>query len=401
MERCARPEGKARGRLALLLEAPYRVFFFAAAAQLLFAGAWWAATLLARAAGMALPLGNGLATPFAHAVVMIYGFFPLFIFGFLHTVAPRWLGRPLPARRDYAVPAMAAALGAVLLVPALHLGAPAAALVMLPMLASWGWMAGNLLAMLRASGAPDKLHAGVIAFAVLMGIVGLAAARHALLTGSHASERIAENLGLWAFLVPVFTAVCHRMIPCAAGARALPHGASLLFLTAAAVAHGSLAAAGGPAWAGLPALAGTAVMLDLAWRWGWQRGSGKRLLLMLNLGFAWLTAAWLLHAAQSLLSLAGVQALGLAPVHALAIGALSSITLAMVARLTAASSGQRAGTDRVTWIAFCLVQAAACARVVADLAPWAYTPLLVVAVLAWLAGFAGWSWRYMPCYLRP
>ena len=126
------------GRLKGLLDAPYRVFFFAAGLQLLAAGAWWAATLVARAAGVALPLGSGVAAPFAHALVMIYGFFPLFIFGFLHTVAPRWLGRPLPSRRDYAAPALAAAIGAALLMPSLHLGATAAATVVLPM-----WSAGT------------------------------------------------------------------------------------------------------------------------------------------------------------------------------------------------------------------------------------------------------------------
>jgi uncharacterized protein involved in response to NO len=382
-----------------LFDAPHRIFFFAAAAQLLFAGAWWAATLVARARGVALPLGDGVAPSAAHALVMTYGFFPLFIFGFLHTVAPRWLDRPPPRRRDYAVPGLAAAGSAALLLPALHLGTGAAAAVLVPMLAAWGWMAGSHLAQLRASRVRDTLHARVVGIALLFGIAGLAFARHALLTGSPRSLELAGQLGLWAFLVPVFTAVCHRMVPCAGGGERA-HGAALWILAAAAVVHALLAGSGLGSWTWLVDLPGAVLMLRLAWRWGWRGGSGKRLLAMLNVGFAWLTAAWLLHGAQSLLRLAGIEALGLAPVHALAIGALSALTLAMVGRLTAASSGQRVGDDRITWGAFWLVQAAACARVAADLAPAMYSPLLVAAVLAWLGGFACWSWRYMPRYLR-
>jgi uncharacterized protein involved in response to NO len=382
-----------------LFAAPYRVFFLAAAAQLLVAGAWWAGTLSARAAGIALPLGSGVAPIFAHALLMTYGFFPLFIFGFVHTVGPRWLGRPLPTPRQYAPAALAAAAGSVLLLPALHWSATAAATAILPMLAAWGWMLGSHFAMLRASRVEDRLHARIIGFALAFGVAGLAAARHALLTGSHRSEELAEAFGLWGLLVPVFITVCHRMIPCA-GANALPRGADLKLLAGASMLHAVIAGVGFGPWTWIVDLPAGAWMVHLAWRWHVGSPRGKRLLTMLVTGFAWLAAGWCLQGVQSALQLADVRALGLAPIHAVAIGALSSITLAMVARLTASSSGRRAGDDQLTWTAFCLVQSAAVARVGADLLPSIYAFLLVVAILTWLAGFAGWSWRYMPQYWR-
>ena len=69
------------GRMKRLLDAPHRIFFFAAAVQIVIVSCWWAASLLARAGGIAAP--TALEPAAMHALLMIYGFFPLFIFGFL------------------------------------------------------------------------------------------------------------------------------------------------------------------------------------------------------------------------------------------------------------------------------------------------------------------------------
>lgn len=389
-----------------LLDAPHRVFFFAAAVQILIVSAWWAATLAARAGGVALPLPGGMATGRVHAFLMIYGFFPLFIFGFLFTAGPRWLDRPAPTRRQYVPPALLAAGAAWLLLPAFHLGAGVAAFAMLLLLAAWGWLLGLFVKLIVASRAADRLHATLAACALAVGIGGLAAARLWLLTGSEAAARAMELAGLWGFLVPLFAAVTHRMIPFftsnAVGDLASWRPAwALAMLAGGSVAHGLLAAASLAHWTWVVDAPVGALAAFLAWRWGFARSFGNRLLAMLHLGFVWLGAAWLLHAAQSALRLAGVSALGLAPIHALSIGFLASLTLAMVSRVSCGHSGRSVTADRLTWIVFLILQAAALARVAADIWTGAHSALLVAAASLWLACFAAWSWRYLPYYWRP
>jgi uncharacterized protein involved in response to NO len=389
-----------------LLDAPHRVFFFAAAVQILLVSAWWATTLTARAGGVAPELPSGLEPARVHAFLMVYGFFPLFIFGFLFTAGPRWLDRPAPVRSQYAVPAVVAAVGAWLLLPALVAGPAAAAWVVLVLLGAWGWMLGHFATLILSSRAPDRLHAVCVAAAIGCGLVGLAAARLWLLTGAEASARAMETVGIWCFLVPLFATVSHRMIPfftANAVTRLVPWRPAwtLAGLAGGAVAHGVLVLADLARFTWIVDAPVGAMALVLAWRWGLARSFANRMLAMLHVGFGWLGAAWLLHAAQSLLLLFDIRALGLAPTHALAIGFLSSLTFAMVSRVSCGHSGRSVAADRLTWIAFLTLQAAAFARVSADLWPSAYSALLVMAAALWLACFAAWTWRYLPFYWRP
>ena len=73
-----------------LTAAPHRPMFLAGALQGVLVMAWWLADLAGRyGAGPYLPWT--VAAPAAHAYLMLYGFFPLFIFGFLFTTYPAWL----------------------------------------------------------------------------------------------------------------------------------------------------------------------------------------------------------------------------------------------------------------------------------------------------------------------
>ena len=389
-----------------LFAAPHRVFFFAAAVQILLVSAWWAAALAARAFGTPLGPPAGLAPAGVHAVLMIYGFFPLFIFGFLFTAGPRWLDRPAPDRAAYGPPAVLAVAGAWLLLPAFHLGAGFAAAVVMLLVVAWTWVLVRFAAMIAASPVRDRVHATLAAAAICAGIVGLFAARLWLLTGSGRWEAVMVAAGIWGFLVPLFASVSHRMIPFFT-ANVVPYvapwrpGWTLALLVAASYAHGLLVAAGLPAWTWVVDAPAGAMAAYLAWRWGFARSMRNRLLAMLHIGFAWMAAMWLLHALQSALSMAGVAALGLAPMHALAIGFLASLTLAMVSRVSCGHSGRSLAADRLTWHVFLLLQAAAATRVAADIFPGAYAALLVAAALLWLGCFAAWAWRYLPYYWRP
>jgi uncharacterized protein involved in response to NO len=73
----------------------------------------------------------------------------------------------------------------------------------------------------------------------------------------------------------------------------------------------------------------------------------------------------------------------------------------MVSRVSCGHSGRTLAADRLTWNAFLLLQAAALLRVAADAVETAYGTLLIAAIVVWLAGFATWSWRYLPIYWQP
>jgi uncharacterized protein involved in response to NO len=389
-----------------VLDAPHRIFFFAAGVQILLVSAWWAATLFARAGGAAFVLPSGLEPARVHAFVMTYGFFPLFIFGFLFTAGPRWLEQPPPPRGQYALPALIAAFSAWLTLPALVIHPAFAAGVMLVLLAVWGWILGSFLMLIATSRVRDRMHAILAACAIGVGVIGLAAARRWLATGSDGDANAMEVIGLWGFLVPLFATVCHRMIPFFT-ANVVPRlvpwrpAWTLVALAGGAMAHGALLLADLARWTWIVDAPVGAMALFAAWRWGAARSLGNRMLAMLHVGFVWLGIAWLLQAAASALLAAGLAPLGLAPTHALAIGFLSTLTFAMVSRVSAGHSGRSIAADTVTWIAFLTLQAAALARVAADLWVGAYSALLVVAAALWLACFAAWTWRYLPYYWRP
>src|SRR6187549_138750 len=79
---------------AQLAAAPHRLMFFFGALNVLAAMAWWALWLVdARwhVFGFAPP---PVPAGWAHAFVMQYQVLPPFIFGFLLTVFPRWMGLP-------------------------------------------------------------------------------------------------------------------------------------------------------------------------------------------------------------------------------------------------------------------------------------------------------------------
>ena len=76
---------------ALFASAPHRMMFFAGAAAVIVSMLWWACFLGAGYFGHAFPAAP-VPPGWAHAVFTQYGMLPLFMFGFLLTVFPRWMG---------------------------------------------------------------------------------------------------------------------------------------------------------------------------------------------------------------------------------------------------------------------------------------------------------------------
>jgi len=198
--------------------------------------------------------------------------------------------------------------------------------------------------------------------------------------------------------------VSHRMIPFFSSS-ALPRYEvvrpdwTLRVLVGASFAHGALAMVDVGAWAWPADLLAAGTAFWLSWRWQLRRSFEVRLLAMLHLGFLWLGVAWLLSGVQSLLHLAGIEALGLAPLHALAVGYFATMTLAMASRVTLGHSGRPLVADRLTWLLALGLHAVATVRVLADLLPVGQPVLLAIAGLGWLAVFIPWAVRLVPLYL--
>ena len=123
------PAASATGRSALaafadlpvlLASAPHRMMFFAGASAVIVSMLWWACFLGASYFGHKFPTPS-VPAGWAHAVFTQYGMLPLFMFGFLLTVFPRWMDQPALTRRAY-VPVFAGVFGGYLLS---HLGLPA------------------------------------------------------------------------------------------------------------------------------------------------------------------------------------------------------------------------------------------------------------------------------------
>jgi uncharacterized protein involved in response to NO len=88
--------------LAMLTAAPHRMMFFAGMVNLFLSSALWSLHLAARYAGRPLfALDLEIAPVWAHSFLMLFAVLPSFIFGFLFTTYPRWMGGPEVSRPVY------------------------------------------------------------------------------------------------------------------------------------------------------------------------------------------------------------------------------------------------------------------------------------------------------------
>jgi uncharacterized protein involved in response to NO len=381
----------------LLAAAPHRALFLGGATAVLLAMGWWTSWLVTAVVAPGVMPAPELPAGWAHALGMQYQVLPLFFFGFLLTVYPRWMGLE-PYRPVHFVPiAVLLASGYLLF----HLG-----LLGLPVLLHAGWagtLAGFALGLallfrlIWRNGARD-LHAVAIWIALSLGLVGLVLAARYLHGGDARLVFGAIKLGTFGLLLPVYITVCHRMIPFFSnnvipGYRPWRPTWLLVTLLTLVFAHGLLELAHAYTWlfpldATIAALAGYT-----SWRWGLIAARRNRLLLVLHWGFAWLAVAFTLYAAQSVwFALTGDFVFGRAPNHVLAIGFFGSLLLAMVTRVTQGHSGRPLEMGRVPWLAFLTLQAAVLVRVAAEMLP--NQPLwLAVAALGWMLAFVPWVIR--------
>lgn len=399
-------ESRTGGRISprLLGEAPHRLLFFIGASNLMLAMLWWAAWLAAtRWQVFAMPQPDPYAG-WLHAFVMQYQVLPSFMFGFLLTTFPRWMGLPDLARWRYA-PVGLGLFGGQLATLLGAFGWPAGSVVGALMTLA-GWIAGLAALgplLLREQG--TTWHARACFAALAIGLAGVAAWTGFLL-GAPATWAFASiKLGTFGLLLPVYLTVAHRMFPFFASRvvpgyvawRPLPLLAALLALC---LLHLGLELRHAYAWLWIADLPLLALAATLLWRW-WPHGPQPGLLAALFVGLAWLPVTFALYAAQSLTYLASGQfLLGRAPAHALFVGFFGSVLIAMVTRVVQGHSGRPLVMPAAAWFAFVAIQAVAVLRVFAEVLPdgmaWQ-----AAAAAGWVIAFAPWLVRIGGILLAP
>ena len=388
----------------LLAAAPHRLLFFVGATNVLAAMLWWTLWLAEARFGML-----GLPQPpvfagWAHAFVMQYQVLTPFIFGFLLTVFPRWMGQPDLTRWHYLPVGFGLLSGQVLFLIGLfgyphllHLG-------LINTLA--GWFAGCVFLFGPLRGDGFKTWHAVSAYAaLLLGLLGLLLFA-VFLHGGDARYALAMiKIGSFGLLLPIYTTVAHRMFPFFAGivVRGYDGWRPLSWLAgmwAFMLAHLALELTQATSWFWLADLPLAALAGYWLWR-NWPRSQAPALLRVLFLGFAWLPVAMLLYAVQSLLlQFADLYVLGRAPAHALYVGFFGSLLVAMVTRVTQGHSGRPLQLGRVAGFAFIAIQLVAVLRIAAELHADAMA-CQVAAAAGWLLAFLPWVLRSVFIYTTP
>jgi uncharacterized protein involved in response to NO len=397
-----------RWRPALTLLAPHRLGFVLAMLLLVSSALWWTLVQLDRVSA-AVSLPYAMSPSLAHGAVMSFGFIPLFFSGFMFTAGPKWLQVAPPSVRQLLVPLLLQTVGWLLWLAGAHLEARLALVGLALATLGLMWVSGLFWQLIWRSPAADRVHALVVGVGCLVGCLSLLGVAMAMVFDAPEIATACVLTGLWGFIVVVYVAVAHRMLPfftsCALPMMAAwrPFGALWLMLATALFEvsavwvelNGLPQGAAGPIWMmwrGSLELAVGAVLLWLAWVWGLVPSLKNRLLAMLHIGFVWLALALLLSgASQWLGASSGVPALGLGPMHALSMGCLASLMLAMVTRVSCGHSGRALHADKLIWSLFWLLQLTTVLRIVADAHATLAGGLLLPAAVLWVGVMSLWG----------
>lgn len=391
----------------IFFAAPHRVMFTSGAVQLLLALILWSLELALRVGGGG-PLFPALPSGWWHPILMVFGFFPFMIFGFLMTALPKWVGVGGLQPAQY-LPAFFAMAGGWLL---FYLGAATGMLLACALgigIAGIGGLLGShaLWQAATASKNPDRRHPFAAIVTVVVGALLQIWLAVALADGDGAGIRAAAMLGIWLFVAPAFVIVAHRMLPFftqSAVPGLVPYRPIwLLFaLLGGLVLRGLAAAFGGAAWL-FPVDAAMALLaLRLTLQWRFLASFRDPLLATHHVAFAWLALALALFAVQDGLAAFGIAWGGFAPLHALTLGFFVSMLFGMATRVTLGHSGMRIASEPWVWRSFWWLEACIVLRLAADFAPPALAGwLLLVAGAGIAAVFARWAARYLVCYFRP
>ncbi len=340
---------------------------------------------------------HGLPLMYWHAHEMLYGFVAAAVAGFLLTAVPNWTSTlPVSGWRLGGLVALWMAGRAAMFVDGLDLAWLAAVqLVFLPAL-----IVLLLPPLLRTANRNLRLIA-VIVVLWLADVGFMCAALMHSPDGAATALALAMNLVLVLVtviggrIVPAFTGNALRKAGITAALQsplwlertviALMLGITLLdLLWQSAVVSGVLAALAGAAHAG-----------RLRFWQGW-RARRDSLVWVLHLGYAWLVVGLMLKACWLLAR----PEWAMKWQHALA-GALAMMILAVMTRAALGHTGRPLQAARLTTCSYVLLALAVLLRTFATLWPGGYVQGLQLAVVLWLAAFAGYLLVYVPILLGP
>jgi uncharacterized protein involved in response to NO len=345
----------------------------------------------------------------AHAWLLLYGLFPFFMFGFLMTAGPSWLGAPKTPRGAFVPAALLMASGLALFYVGLATSRVMAAAGAMVHAAGWMWGVGALFRMVVRYPSPNRRYALLLIVFLTAGAAGSARFAFSVATRSYAYTPYVLHAAVWFFLLPVFVGVSTRMVPFFSSNVLGPEFNyrpvwARPLLIAGVLTHGVLELAGAPALLWLVDMPLALLIAQLAWKWGIVKSFNVRLLAMLHISTAMLALAFLLYGALSAaLAMGAVSRIGLAPLHLIVIGYFAAMTVSMVSRVSLGHSGRPLEADAQTWGCYLGLLVTAALRLAAELSLGTplEAPLMIAAALAWLASFGAWAWHYMPMYLTP
>jgi len=369
----------------------FRPFFLAGALYAALAVPVWLSALFF----IGVPTGVFVGAAW-HAHEMIFGYLAAVMSGFILTAVPNWTGRlPLSGGPLVILLVIWAAGRVVAFLPVEPALAATIDLAFPVMLAAAIWR--EIIAGRNYRNVPVGALISLLAVADLLDYLGVT-------FPSLGGYGIRLALGVAAIMLAL---IGGRITPSftrnwMARGQMQPLPASMGRLDEVALATAAVASL---AWILVPDAAVSGVLLVAAGvlllmrlsRWRGWRTFRSPIVLVLHLGYLWLSAAFVLLGLAALLADPTIESAG---IHALTAGAIGTMTLAVMTRASLGHTGRAIETDGATAAIYILVTIGALLRVAAPFAP-GYETMLVAAGLAWSAAFALFVVRYGPILLRP
>lgn len=346
-----------------------------------------------------LPIFHGeleLRTAFGaidwHVHEMLYGYLPAVVTGFLLTAIPNWTGRLPIQGRPLLVLVLLWLAGRVAVTISAGIGWSTAALVDNAFLALL--VAAIAREIITGKNWGNLKVAGLVAL-LLVGNIAFHFESH-----FYGSAEYGIRIGI-ATMVLLITVIGGRIVPSFTrnwlvrenpGRLPAPIGSidvSVIVFSAAVLALW-VARPEGPDTAAALGAAGLAQILRLA-RWAGDRTWRDRLVLILQVGYAFIPLGFLLSSAAAFDLVAAS-----AGIHAWTVGAAGTMTLAVMTRASLGHTGKALKASAMTQAIYAAVVTAALARIGASLFPVWSEPLLYLTVLAWCVAFFGFAASFGP-----
>ncbi len=387
---------------AVLTAAPHRLMFFVGATNVLAAMTWWAYLWVFDITPV--PVGD-VPAGWLHGFIIQYQMLPSFMFGFLLTTFPRWMGQPELARRHYVPIGAGMFAGQILCLVAAFSGwAPLLYAGVALTIAGWGYGL-CVLAPVIVRNRFRTWHAISCWAALLVGWIALLTFAFYLYDDDFTVGRFAIRAGMFGVLLPIYATVAHRMFPFFAARIPGYRAWNPMWILAAQwpfwILHTVLEVTDHLAWLWVADIPLMVLSLICVWKW-WPRDGGPGLTRVLFIGYAWLPVGLALYVVQSLnLLIADERVLGYAPLHTLAIGMFGSLLVAMATRVTQGHSGRPLALVPTAVFAFVTLQAVVLLRIAADLSAFPYVTMVRIAAVGWVVAFLPWVVRSLVIYLRP